>query len=52
MDNSKERETFKKYSVNALIAVFAMLAVWGIVGIFTSTFFHSNPVIPQLPTSD
>lgn len=52
MGNEKERETFKKYSINALIALTVLLAVWGIVGIFTQTFFQATPFIPQLPTSD
>lgn len=50
--NEKERENFKTYSINALLALFVLLCVWGIVGIFTNTFFQKQPVIPQLPTSD
>ncbi len=51
--NEKEREEFKKYSLNSILALFILLCVWGIVGIFTHTFFNGkNPVIPQLPTSD
>lgn len=52
LNNEKEREVFKKYSVNALIVLTIMLTVWGVVGILTQTFFHTNPFIPQLPTSD
>jgi heme/copper-type cytochrome/quinol oxidase subunit 4 len=52
-DNEKEREQFKKYSINSILALFILLSAWGIVGIFTHTFFNGkNPVIPQLPTSD
>ncbi len=51
--NEKEREEFKKYSLNSILALFILLCVWGIIGIFTHTFFNGkNPVIPQLPTSD
>ncbi len=51
-DNEAERQKFKKYSLNSILALFIMLCVWGIVGIFTNTFFNKTPVIPQLPTSD
>ncbi len=50
--NEKEREVFKKYSVNAIIALTILLCVWGVVGIFTQTVFHSTPFIPQFRTSD
>lgn len=51
LGNEKEREQFKKYSVNALLAFFILLSFWGIIGIFTSAFFGEKPLIPQLPTS-
>jgi hypothetical protein len=51
-DNEKEREIFKKYSVNAVIALTILLCVWGVVGIFTQTIFHSTVFIPQFRTSD
>lgn len=51
-DNEKERETFKKWSVNAVIALTILLCVWGVVGIFTQTVFKTNPFIPQFRTSD
>lgn len=51
MDSPTERQQFKKYSVNALVGLFIMLTVWGIVGIATRTL-HWGLVIPQLPTSD
>ncbi len=52
MNNPTEREKFRSYTVNALLGIFIMLAVWGIVGILTQTVFKTNPIIPQLPTSD
>lgn len=52
MDQEKEREVFKKYSINALIGIFIMISLWGLVGILTGTFFGARPILPQLPTSD
>lgn len=52
MNNEKEREQFKKYAVNAIIALFIMFTIWGVIGILTHTFFNTDPVVPQLPTSD
>lgn len=49
-ENEKEREQFRKYSINTIIAIFIMFSLWGIIGIATTTFFGTNPFIPQLPT--
>ena len=51
MGNETERENFRKYSVNALLALFIMLSLWGIIAIGTQTFFNSQPIVPQLRTS-
>jgi len=51
MGNEKEREEFKKYSINGIIALFILLSVWGIIGIFSTTLFNKTPGIPQFPTS-
>ncbi len=51
MSNEKEREVFKVYTINALIGLFIMLSVWGIVAIGTQTFFNAQPIVPQLRTS-
>ena len=51
MSNEKEREAFKKYSLNGILALFVMLSVWGIVAIGTQTLFGSQPVIPQFKTN-
>ena len=50
--NERERTTFKNYMINALIALFILVSMWGIVGLGTRTLFGSKPFIPQLPTSD
>jgi uncharacterized membrane protein len=51
MGNEKEREAFKKYSINGIIALFILLSVWGIIGIFSTALFNKAPGIPQFPTS-
>lgn len=48
--NEQERETFKSYMVNSLIAMFILVSVWGIVGLGTQTLLGTKPFIPQLPT--
>jgi len=52
MNNSKKKDEFKKYTINALIGLFIMLSVWGIIGIGTGIFFNSKPFLPQLPTGE
>lgn len=52
MFNEKEREQFKKYSINGLVALFIILSLWGIIAIFTGTVFNTSPAIPQFPTKD
>ena len=50
--NERKREQFRKYIVNALIAMFILISIWGIVGLGTSSLFGTKPFIPHLPTSD
>lgn len=52
LNNEKEREAFKKYSVNAILALFVMLSFWGIIAIATNSLFGTQPVIPQFRTND
>lgn len=49
--NEVEREKFKSYMINSLIALFILISIWGIVGIGTRSLFGTKPFIPQLPTS-
>ncbi len=51
MSNEKEREGFRKYTVNSLLGLFIMLSLWGIIAIGTQTFFNTQPIVPQLRTS-
>jgi len=46
--NEEKRKKGKDYIVGGLMALFVMLSIWGIVGIFTNTFEIKNTV-PQLP---
>ena len=50
--NEKQREQFKNYMINSVIAMFILISIWGIVGIGTKGLFGTKPYIPQLPTSD
>ena len=52
MNNETERVLFKGYTINAIIALTILLTMWGIIGIFTNTFFQGDPVIPQFPTGE
>lgn len=47
--NEKEREKGRDFMLWGLIALFVIVAFWGIVEILTNTFGVKN-VIPQLPT--
>lgn len=49
--NEQERTMFRNYMVNALIALFILVSLWGIVGLGTRTLFGTKPFIPQLPTA-
>ena len=52
MNNVADRDRFRKYTINSIIALFVILSVWGIVSIGTRTLFGVNPVVPQFKTSD
>ncbi|HAE36801.1 TPA: hypothetical protein DCX66_03460 [Candidatus Nomurabacteria bacterium] len=47
-DNEEKRKKGKSFIVGGLIALFLMVAMWGIVNVFTNTFDLPN-TIPQLP---
>ena len=51
LDNEKERENFKRYSINGILGLFIMLSLWAIIAIGTNTLFGSQPVVPQFRTS-
>ncbi len=48
-ENEKERGKGRDFMLWGLIALFVIVAFWGIVEILTNTFGVKN-VIPQLPT--
>ena len=52
MDNEAKRTEFRKYTINAILALFILLSLWGIIGLATTTLFNHGPVVPQLPTDD
>ncbi|MFA5830667.1 MAG: hypothetical protein WC878_02440 [Candidatus Paceibacterota bacterium] len=47
-EDDKKREEGKKWMVWGVIALFAMLTVWGLVEVLINTFHLSPKVIPQL----
>ena len=47
-DNEEKRKKGKSFIIGGLIALFVMVAMWGLVGILTNTFQVGN-TIPQLP---
>ena len=51
LDNEKERENFKRYSINGILGLFIMLSLWGIIAIGTNTLFGSQPIVPQFRTN-
>jgi hypothetical protein len=46
-DNEEKRKAGKSYMLWGIIALFFMLSMWGLVGIFTNTF-GVKTLIPQL----
>lgn len=47
-DNEEKRKKGKSFIIGGLIALFVMVAMWGLVAVLTGTFEISN-TIPQLP---
>jgi hypothetical protein len=47
-DNEEKRKKGKSFMIGGIIALFVMVAMWGLVGILSSTFAVRNAV-PQLP---
>jgi hypothetical protein len=52
MSNEKEREQFKKYTINSIIGLFIITSLWGLLAIFTGIVFNNRPLIPQFPTGE
>ena len=50
-DNEEKRKQGKDFMLWGLIALFVMVSIWALVGIFTGTFTGKNPVLPSLPES-
>lgn len=46
-DNEEKRKKGKSFIFGGLIALFVMVAMWGIVGIFTTTFDVGDNTLPQ-----
>lgn len=50
-DNEEKRKQGKSFMLWGFIALFVMVSMWALVGLFTGTFTGGNPVIPTLPAS-
>lgn len=48
-DDAEKREDGKRWMMWGVVAFFVGLVLWGIVSIFTWTFFEADVFIPQLP---
>lgn len=48
-ENEEKRKKGKSFIVGGLIALFVMVAMWGIVGIFTNTFKVDNTMPTTFP---
>jgi uncharacterized membrane protein YraQ (UPF0718 family) len=48
-ENEEKRKKGKSFIVGGLIALFVMVAMWGIVGIFTNTFNVGNTMPNTTP---
>lgn len=48
-ENEEKRKKGKSFIVGGLIALFVMVAMWGIIGIFTGTFDLNNTMPNTLP---
>ena len=46
--SSEEREKGQQYMIWGIVGLFAIVSVWGLVGILTGTFGITVPLIPQL----
>lgn len=48
-DNEEKRKDGKTFMFWGLIALFVMVSIWGLVGIFSYTFLDGKTVMPYLP---
>jgi phosphoglycerol transferase MdoB-like AlkP superfamily enzyme len=47
-DNEEKRQSGRAVMIYGIVTLFVMLAVWGLVGIFTNTFTGKGPVLPNV----
>jgi len=50
-DNEAERTKLNGYLRWGILAIFLLLTLFSVVGLFTGSLFGTGPVIPQFPTS-
>ncbi len=50
-DNEEQKTAGRSVMVYGLVVLFVMIAMWGLIGLITKTFFDNDPVTPSfLPT--
>ncbi len=50
-DSDKAVEEGKKFMTWGIVSLFVMVSVWGLVRLFTKTFFNDQFYVPQLKTT-
>lgn len=51
-ENEEKRKAGKSFMIWGIVTLFVMVSIWGLVGIFSSSFLpDSSPVIPGFPTN-
>ena len=50
-DNEEKKKNGKTFMLWGIISLFVIVSIWGIVGLFSSTFLNKGdvPVMPSLP---
>lgn len=51
-ENEEKKKEGKSFIVGGLIALFVMVSMWGIIGIFTNTFSLNNEMPNKYPQMD
>ena len=48
-DNEEKRKQGKTFMFWGIVTLFVMVSIWGLVGIFSSTFLNGKTLMPGLP---
>jgi len=50
-DNEEKKKAGKSYMFWGIVTLFVMVSIWGLVGVFSSTFLDGKTALPHLPES-